>query len=113
MEIDPPQPTERCCRFAADGAESAGGTGQQGAPAGARAAHAARDRNLRGEGRRALRQALSRPILDDIRAYLEAEQPKVLPKFPEGQATSYALSNWEALIRYCEDGDLEIDNNGG
>ena len=25
---------------------------------------------------------------------------------------SYALSNWEALLRYCEDGDLEIDNNG-
>jgi hypothetical protein len=22
------------------------------------------------------------------------------------------LSNWVALIRYCEDGDLEIDNNG-
>jgi len=35
-----------------------------------------------------------------------------LPKSPEGQAISYTLSNWEALIRYCEDGDLEIDNNG-
>jgi len=35
-----------------------------------------------------------------------------LPKSPEGQAISYTLSNWEALIRYCKDGDLEIDNNG-
>jgi len=60
----------------------------------------------------ALRQAKSVPILDDIRAYLEREQPKVLPKSPEGQAISYTLSNWDALIRYCEDGDLEIDNNG-
>jgi hypothetical protein len=25
---------------------------------------------------------------------------------------AYILSNWKALIRYCEDGDLEIDNNG-
>ncbi|MHB8413746.1 MAG: IS66 family transposase [Candidatus Acidiferrales bacterium] len=25
---------------------------------------------------------------------------------------AYALSNWKALTRYCEDGDLEIDNNG-
>jgi len=25
---------------------------------------------------------------------------------------SYTLSNWAALVRYCEDGDLEIDNNG-
>jgi len=22
------------------------------------------------------------------------------------------LSNWKALIRYCQDGDLEIDNTG-
>ena len=36
----------------------------------------------------------------------------MLPKSPEGQAISYALSNWKALIRYSEDGDLEIDNNG-
>ena len=27
-------------------------------------------------------------------------------------AISYTLSNWEALERYCTDGDLEIDNNG-
>jgi transposase len=72
----------------------------------------ARDMKLDSEGRRALRQARSKPILDDIRAYLERELPHVLPKSPEGQAIAYTLSNWKALIRYCEDGDLEIDNNG-
>jgi len=72
----------------------------------------ARDMKLDGEGRLALRQAKSVPILDDIKAYLGREQPKVLPKSPEGQAIAYALSNWEALIRYAGDGDLEIDNNG-
>jgi hypothetical protein len=72
----------------------------------------ARDMKLDGEGRLALRQAKSVPILDDIKAYLGREQPKVLPKSPEGQAIAYALSNWEALTRYAEDGDLEIDNNG-
>jgi len=36
----------------------------------------------------------------------------VLPKSPEGQASADTLSNWKALPRYCEDGDLEIDNNG-
>jgi hypothetical protein len=50
--------------------------------------------------------------LEDIRAYLEREQPLVLPKSPEGQAIAYTLSNWKALVRYAEDGDLEIDNNG-
>jgi hypothetical protein len=44
--------------------------------------------------------------------FLERERPKVLPKSPEGQAMAYTLSNWKALVRYGEDGDLEIDNNG-
>ena len=71
----------------------------------------ARDQKLGSEARRTLRQAKSKPILEDIHAYLEREQPQVLPKSPEGQAIAYTLSNWKALTRYCEDGDLEIDNN--
>ena len=72
----------------------------------------ARDMRLDSGGRLALRQAKSVTILDNIKAYLKREQPKVLPKSPEGQAIAYTLSNWKALVRYCEDGDLEIDNNG-
>jgi transposase len=72
----------------------------------------ARDQKLGSDARRALRQAKSKPILEDIHAYLEREQPQVLPKSPEGQAIAYTLSNWKALTRYCDDGDLEIDNNG-
>jgi transposase len=71
----------------------------------------ARTMGLAGEGRKALRQARSLPILADIKTYLEREQPAVLPKSPEGAAISYTLSNWDALVRYCDDGDLEIDNN--
>jgi hypothetical protein len=69
-------------------------------------------RNVTAEQRRELRQAESRPILEDIKNYLQAEKPKVLPKSPMGVAIDYTLSNWEALLRYTEDGDLEIDNNG-
>jgi len=72
----------------------------------------ARDRNLDSQGRLELRQVRSLPILDDIKAYLKREQANVLPKSPEGQAIAYALSNWDALVRYCQDGHLEIDNNG-
>jgi transposase len=72
----------------------------------------ARDRKLQGEARRALRQEKSKRILDDIHAYLKREQPRVLPKSPEGEAIAYTLSNWKALTRYCDEGDLEIDNNG-
>ena len=70
------------------------------------------ERKLKGEARRVLRQEKSKPILDDIRAYLEREQPHVLPKSPEGEAIAYTMSNWEALARYVDDGDLAIDNNG-
>jgi transposase len=72
----------------------------------------ARESGLDATRRQALRQARSRPILTDLKAYLERERPQVLPKSPMGQAIAYTLSNWDALVRYCEDGDLEIDNNG-
>jgi transposase len=71
----------------------------------------ARDRALDADGRRALRQERSLPILADIEAYLRREQPHVLPKSPIGDAIGYALHNWAALVRYTEDGDLAIDNN--
>jgi len=72
----------------------------------------ARDGKLDGEARGALRQEKSKPILEDIHAYLEQERPRVLPKSPEGEAIAYTLANWQALTRYCDDGNLEIDNNG-
>jgi hypothetical protein len=34
-----------------------------------------------------------------------------LPKSPLGEAVGYALSNWDALMRYTEQGYLAIDNN--
>lgn len=72
----------------------------------------ARDRKLNADERRQLRQTKSLPILEDIKSYLLQERPQVLPKSPIGEAIDYTLSNWEALVRYTEDGDLEIDNNG-
>jgi transposase len=72
----------------------------------------ARQRELTGQARQLLRQEKSVPLLDGIHRYLEAEQPKVLPKSPIADAIGYALGNWTALNRYTEDGDLEIDNNG-
>ena len=58
-----------------------------------------------------LRQLESRPILDKLHDYLLEIQAEVLPKSPAGRAVRYTLKNWTALNRYCEDGDLSIDNN--
>jgi hypothetical protein len=57
----------------------------------------ARDRKLNADHRPALRQAKSRPILDDLKKYLETEKRNALPNSPMGDAIDYALKNWEAL----------------
>jgi transposase len=59
----------------------------------------------------ALRQKEAVPILEKFKEWLLEQKPHVLPKSPIGEAIGYTLSNWEALNRYTEDGDLAIDNN--
>jgi hypothetical protein len=71
----------------------------------------ARDRELSGEARRILREQGSQPVLSELQAYLLRIRDELLPKSAAGQAVAYALKNWTALTRYCEDGDLEIDIN--
>jgi hypothetical protein len=59
----------------------------------------------------AARQECAVPLLGKFRAWLAAQAGDALPKSPLGQAIGYALSNWEALARYPEQGYLAIDNN--
>jgi transposase len=68
-------------------------------------------RGLSAEDRLRLRQLSARPLLDRLHNYLEEIQAEILPKSPAGRAVRYTLKNWTALTRYCEDGNLEIDNN--
>lgn len=68
-------------------------------------------RSLGAEDRLRLRQRQSQPILDKLHNYLGEIQAETLPKSPEGRAVRYTLKNWAALTRYCEDGNLAIDNN--
>jgi transposase len=63
------------------------------------------------EEKKALRQERSKPILDEIKAWLDREAPFVLPKSPIGAAIGYARNQWTALGRFVEDGRLDIDNN--
>ncbi len=57
------------------------------------------------------RRESSLPILDQFHAWLEGARHRVLPKSPMGQAIGYVLPRWEGLKRYCEEGELSIDNN--
>jgi transposase len=71
----------------------------------------ARERGLRGEELRLAREHGARPVLERLHAYLLEIRAQLLPKSEAGQAVAYTLKNWAALTRYCQDGDLSIDNN--
>ncbi|SFV02306.1 IS66 family transposase, partial [Alicyclobacillus macrosporangiidus] len=63
------------------------------------------------EERRAQRQRLSRPVLDEFLAWLEEQSGQVVPKSALGKAVSYCLNQWPKLVVFLEDGHLELDNN--
>ena len=69
-----------------------------------------RAKGLTGQERLALRRRLSAPVMTKLHKYLLEMRDEVLPKSPAARAVRYALNQWEALSRFLEDGDLEIDN---
>jgi hypothetical protein len=66
---------------------------------------------LSADDRRVLRQRDALPLLNAFEEWLTEQGRKALPKSPIGQAIAYAQSNWAALLRYTEHGDLSVDNN--
>ncbi len=58
-----------------------------------------------------LRQGKSIPVLKELKEWMVAEYPKVLPSSAIGNAIAYSLKRWEKLCVYATDGRLCIDNN--
>ena len=72
------------------------------------------EKEIRGrpaEERRQIRNARARPLLESLRQWFEATLPKLSRKSDTTAAIRYALSRWDALLRYSNDGSIEIDNN--
>ena len=67
---------------------------------------------LAADARHALRQERSRPSMAKLDAARKSLTSEVLPKSPLGDALRYLDNQWQALMRYLEDGRLKIDNNG-
>jgi transposase len=63
------------------------------------------------EARCAARKEHAAPLLTELGSWLEAQRSGPVPKSPVGQAITYTLNQWAALVRYTEDGALTIDNN--
>ena len=68
-------------------------------------------KDLAVEERQRQRQARAGPILVAFRQWLEATYAKTGQKSALGKAIQYSLNRWKALVRYVEDGRINIDNN--
>lgn len=61
--------------------------------------------------RRGQRQQRTRPVLDELHAWLDAALTQLSAKSPMAVAIGYSLSNWQALSRFVDDGRMEAHNN--
>jgi transposase len=59
----------------------------------------------------AMRQSRSRAVMEEFRAWLDAERPRHLPNGPMGEAIRYAVNQWDALTLFLSDAHLPVDNN--
>jgi len=64
------------------------------------------------EQKRIIRQEQAVPILNQLRGWLDQALTQVTPLSLTGKALAYLHKQWPTLTVYCEDGRLEIDNNG-
>jgi len=63
------------------------------------------------EERRAARQERSRPLVEALEPWLRAKLATISQKGKLADAIRYALARWEGLIRFIDDGRIEIDSN--
>jgi transposase len=71
----------------------------------------ARERGIDFETRLRYRQIKAKPVLAEIKKWLNKNISRVLPKSAIGKAVAYTLNLWPLLEEYINDGKYEIDNN--
>jgi hypothetical protein len=63
------------------------------------------------EQRRTVRQAQSKPLVESFKAWLEAKLVAVSQKSLIAEAIRYGFNHWDGLVRFLEDGRIEMDTN--
>lgn len=71
----------------------------------------AQELGIKGEQLKLMREQEAKPILDDMKKWLDKQAIIALPKSSFGKAVHYCLNNWTELTNYLLDGDLRLDNN--
>ena len=67
--------------------------------------------NRNADERRVVRQDRSRPIIEGLEPWLRAKLALISQKTKLAEAIRYALSRWNGLTHFLEDGRIEIDFN--
>ncbi len=63
------------------------------------------------EERRAVRQELSKPLVDDLDAWMRTKRPKLPRGSDVAKAMDYMLKRWPAFTRFLDDGRVCLSNN--
>jgi transposase len=58
-----------------------------------------------------LRLEKSKPIIEEMKAWLDKNVLEVTPKSLIGKAIGYTLSRWKGLTQFLNDGEIELSNN--
>jgi transposase len=72
------------------------------------------EKTIRGrsaEERRATRQERSKPLILALHDWLQDQLSKVSAKSPIAEAIRYGLNHWDGLVRFLDDGRIELDTN--
>jgi len=70
-----------------------------------------RDIPVAAEERLATRRERSAPVMNALRAWLEALEPQVPPETRLGRALRYTLNQWPKLVAFLDHGEIPLDNN--
>ena len=63
------------------------------------------------EERRAVRQETTKPLVAALKTWLEKTLTQVAGGASIAQAIRYGLNHWDGLVRFLDDGRIEIDSN--
>ncbi|WP_221899903.1 IS66 family transposase [Bathymodiolus platifrons methanotrophic gill symbiont] len=58
-----------------------------------------------------LRQEKSKPLLEDLKQWCDDNVTRTAKDSSIGKAIRYTINQWDSLVRYIEDGNLQVDNN--
>ena len=61
--------------------------------------------------RREHRELKARPVMDEIKEWMETRGIQYSPESLVGKAVTYTYNRWPNMMRYLEDGRIRLDNN--